>query len=252
MTQALMYERLLLKLSGEALMGEQGFGIDTAVLQYMADEVAQVHALGAQIAIVIGGGNFLRGKTTAAAGMDRAQADYMGMLATVMNALALQDALETAGLITRVQTGIAMQSVAEPFIRRRAIRHLEKGRVVLLAAGTGNPFFTTDTAAALRAVELHCDVLIKATKVDGVYDADPVKDPHARRFAEVSYMRALTMGLAVMDGAALSLCRENNLPIVVCNMYAPGNIAAVVRGEATGTLVREMPPGEEYRWAEAR
>ncbi|HEY7021547.1 MAG TPA: UMP kinase [Ktedonobacterales bacterium] len=251
MTPALTYERLLLKLSGEALMGEQGFGIDTAVLQYMADEVAQVHALGAQVAIVIGGGNFLRGKTAAATGVDRAQADYMGMLATVMNALALQDALETAGLITRVQTGIPMQSVAEPFIRRRAIRHLEKGRVVILAAGTGNPFFTTDTAAALRAVELHCDVLIKATKVDGVYDADPVKDPQARRFAEVSYMRALTMGLAIMDGAALSLCRENNMPIVVCNVFASGNIALVARGEETGTLVRDLPDGAEYRWAEA-
>jgi uridylate kinase len=251
MTPALRYERLLLKLSGEALMGEQGFGIDTAVLQYMADEVAQVHAVGAQVAIVIGGGNFLRGKTAAAAGVDRAQADYMGMLATVMNALALQDALETAGLITRVQTGIPMQSVAEPFIRRRAIRHLEKGRVVILAAGTGNPFFTTDTAAALRAVELHCDVLIKATKVDGVYDADPVKDPHARRFAEVSYMRALTMGLAIMDGAALSLCRENGMPIVVCNMFTPGNIARVASGEETGTLVRDLPDGAEYRWAEA-
>jgi uridylate kinase len=150
-----------------------------------------------------------------------------------------------------VQTGIPMQSVAEPFIRRRAIRHLEKGRVVILAAGTGNPFFTTDTAAALRAVELHCDVLIKATKVDGVYDADPVKNPQARRFAEVSYMRALTMGLAIMDGAALSLCRENNLPIVVCNMFAPGNIARVARGESTGTLVRDLPDGAEYRWADS-
>src|SRR5258707_5072213 len=175
MAPALAYQRILLKLSGEALMGEQGFGIDPDVLQYLADELVRVHALGAQIAIVIGGGNFLRGKMAAATGMDRAQADYMGMLATVMNALALQDALEHAGVPTRVQTAIEMPSVAEPFIRRRAIRHLEKGRIVILAAGTGNPFFTTDSAAALRAVELDCQVLIKATKVDGVYDADPLK-----------------------------------------------------------------------------
>ena len=178
MTATTVYQRVLLKLSGEALMGEQGYGIDAAVLQYIADELAQVHALGVQIAIVIGGGNILRGKTAAASGMDRAQADYMGMLATVINALALQDALERAGSSTRVQTGIEMPSVAEPFIRRRAIRHLEKGRIVILAAGTGNPFFTTDTAAALRAIELNCEVLLKATKVDGVYDADPMRNPH--------------------------------------------------------------------------
>ena len=236
------YERLLLKLSGEALMGEQGYGIDTAVLQYIADELAQVHALGAQIAIVIGGGNILRGKTAAATGMDRAQADYMGMLATVINALALQDALETAGLITRVQTGIAMPSVAEPFIRRRAIRHLEKGRVVILAAGTGNPFFTTDTAAALRAVELHCEVLMKATKVDGVYDADPVRRPEGAALREVSYMRALTMGLAVMDSTALSLCSDNQpAHRRLRSCIAPGNIARVARGEPTGTLVHDLP-----------
>jgi uridylate kinase len=189
----------------------------------------------------------------AARGMDRAQADYMGMLATVMNALALQDALEHAGVPTRVQTAIEMPSVAEPFIRRRAIRHLEKDRIVILAAGTGNPFFTTDSAAALRAVELDCQVLIKATKVDGVYDADPMKAPGARRFAELSYMRALTMGLAVMDAAALSLCMENSLPIVVCNMHVAGNIEAIVRGERRGTLVHAMPEGDEQmRWAEAR
>jgi len=246
----LHYGRILLKLSGEALMGEQGFGIDPAMLQYLADELAGVSALGAQIAIVIGGGNFVRGKTTAEKGMDRAQADYMGMLATVMNALALQDVLEHAGVQTRVQTAIAMPSVAEPFIRRRAIRHLEKGRAVILAAGTGNPFFTTDTAAALRAVELDCRVLIKATKVDGVYNADPLRDPSARRFREVGYTRALSMDLAVMDAAALSLCRENALPIVVCDMRVSGNIGAIVRGEPRGTLVHDMPPGADMRWAE--
>jgi uridylate kinase len=233
-------------------MGEQGFGIDPAVLEYLADELAQVHALGAEVAIVIGGGNFVRGKITAAKGMDRAQADYMGMLATVMNALALQDALEHNGLDTRLQTGISMPSIAEPFIRRRAARHLEKGRVVILAAGTGNPYFTTDTAAALRAVELRCQVLLKATKVNGVYDADPLITPSARRFREISYMRALNMGLAVMDGAALSLCMENALPIVVCDMHIPGNIAAIVRGEPRGTLVHSMPPGADMRWADGR
>jgi len=252
MAPALVYQRILLKLSGEALMGEQGFGIDPDVLQFLADELARVHAQGARIAIVIGGGNFLRGKMAAARGMDRAQADYMGMLATVMNALALQDALEHTGVATRVQTAIEMPSVAEPFIRRRAIRHLEKGRIVILAAGTGNPFFTTDSAAALRAVELDCQVLIKATKVDGVYDADPLTTPGARRFAELSYMRALNMGLAVMDAAALSLCMENHLPIVVCNMHVRGNIEAIVRGERRGTLVHDMPEGEQSRWAEPR
>jgi len=243
------YGRILLKLSGEALMGEQGYGIDTAVLQYIADEVQRAHMLGVQIAIVIGGGNILRGKTAAAAGMDRAQADYMGMLATVINALALQDALEHVGLSTRVQTGIEMPSVAEPFIRRRAIRHLEKGRVVILAAGTGNPHFTTDTAAALRAIELHCEVLLKATKVDGVYDDDPMRNPQARRFRELSYMRALNMGLAVMDATALSLCKENDLPIIVFDLHTPQNIEAVVRGERRGTLVHAMPDDDDAHWA---
>jgi uridylate kinase len=237
MTPALRYERLLLKLSGEALMGEQGFGIDTAVLQYVADEVAQVHALGAQIAIVIGGGNFLRGKTTAAAGMDRAQADYMGMLATVMNALALQDALEATGLITRVQTGIPMQSVAEPFIRRRAIRHLEKGRVVLLAAGTGNPFFTTDTAAALRALEIGAEAILMAKNdVRGVYDGDPREDPEAEFLPELTHLQAIERGLKVMDTTALSLCMDNRLPIYVFALE-PGNIRRVVHGERVGTIV---------------
>ncbi|HEX2349234.1 MAG TPA: UMP kinase [Ktedonobacterales bacterium] len=251
MTTTTVYQRILLKLSGEALMGEQGYGIDAAVLEFIADELKQAHALGVQIAIVIGGGNILRGKTAAASGMDRAQADYMGMLATVINSLALQDALERAGMETRVQTGIDMPSIAEPFIRRRAIRHLEKGRLVILAAGTGNPFFTTDTAAALRAVELNCGVLLKATKVDGVYDDDPMRNPKARRFAEVSYMKALTMGLAVMDGAALSLCNDNHLPIVVFDLETPGQILAVTRGERRGTLVHDLPGKAESIWAEA-
>ena len=250
MTATTVYQRILLKLSGEALMGEQGYGIDAAVLQYIADELKQTHALGIQIAIVIGGGNILRGKT-AASGMDRAQADYMGMLATVINSLALQDALERAGMETRVQTGINMPAIAEPFIRRRAIRHLEKERIVILAAGTGNPFFTTDTAAALRAVEMNCQVLLKATKVDGVYDDDPMRNPHARRFAEISYMKALTMGLAVMDGAALSLCNDNHLPIVVFDLETPGQILAVARGERRGTLVHELPDAKDAIWASA-
>ncbi|HKS71016.1 MAG TPA: UMP kinase [Ktedonobacterales bacterium] len=243
------YKRVLLKLSGEALMGEQGYGIDTDILGYIADELAPVIQGGTEVAIVIGGGNILRGKTAAAAGMDRAQADYMGMLATAINALALQDALESRGIPTRVQTGISMPEVAEPFIRRRAIRHLEKGRAVILAAGTGNPFFTTDTAAALRAVELDCQVLLKATKVDGVYTADPFRDQNARRFAEIGYMRALNMGLEVMDSTALSLCKDNKLPIVVFNLHEPGNIAAIVRGERRGTLVRAMPEGNDAQWA---
>ena len=251
MAPATTYQRVLLKLSGEALMGEQGYGIDTAVLKYLADELVQVHALGVEVAIVIGGGNIWRGKPAAEGGMmDRAQADYMGMLATVINALALQDALEKEGLDTRVQTGIDMPSVAEPFIRRRAIRHLEKGRIVILAAGTGNPYFTTDTAAALRAVELNCQVLLKATKVDGVYNDDPLRNPNARRFSEVSYMRALTMGLNVMDSTALSLCNDNQLPIVVFDLADPGSVAAIVRGEQRGTLVHALPSERDHVWAE--
>jgi uridylate kinase len=251
MTPATSYQRVLLKLSGEALMGEQGYGIDTGVLKYLADELVQVHALGVEVAIVIGGGNIWRGKPAAEGGMmDRAQSDYMGILATVINALALQDALEKAGLDTRVQTGIEMPSVAEPFIRRRAIRHLEKGRVVILAAGMGNPYFTTDTPAALRAVELHCQVLLKATNIDGVYNDDPKRNPNARRFRELSYMRALTMGLTVMDSTALSLCKDNKLPIVVFDVSEPGNVAAIVRGEQRGTLVHDLPDGEDAIWAE--
>jgi uridylate kinase len=245
---ALQYSRLLLKLSGEALMGEQGYGIDAAVLQRIAGEVSQAHELGVELAIVIGGGNIMRGETAAARGMDRAQADYMGMLATVINALALQDALEQAGLVTRVQTGIDMPNVAEPFIRRRAIRHLEKGRVVILAAGTGNPYFTTDTAAALRAVELNCAVLLKATKVDGVYEDDPITHPTARKFAEISYMRALNMGLRVMDSTALALCKDNHLPIVVFSLADSGAVAAIAGGEARGTRVRDMAGEDDVRW----
>jgi uridylate kinase len=250
MTPAVTYQRVLLKLSGEALMGEQGYGIDPSVLQYIADEVVDVHRLGTQLAIVIGGGNILRGKTAASAGMDRAQADYMGMLATVINALALQDALEHAGLITRVQTGIDMPAIAEPFIRRRAIRHLERERVVILAAGTGNPYFTTDTAAALRAVELHCQVLLKATKVDGVYDDDPGHNLRARRFRELDYMRALNMGLAVMDSTSLSLCKDNHLPIFVFDLNTHGNVAAIVQGQHRGTLIHAMPEGANAVWAD--
>jgi uridylate kinase len=249
MTATTAFRRILLKLSGEALMGEQGYGIDASVLQYIASEVQKASSLGVQIAIVIGGGNILRGKTAAASGMDRAQADYMGMLATVINSLALQDALETAGIQTRVQTGISMPSVAEPFIRRRAVRHLEKGRIVILAAGTGNPYFTTDTAAALRAIELDCQLLLKATKVDGVYNDDPARNPQARRYREISYIKALTMGLAVMDGAALSLCRDNHLPVVVFDLETPGNIVAVATGERRGTLVREMTGEQDFIWA---
>jgi uridylate kinase len=249
MTATTAYQRILLKLSGEALMGEQGYGIDASVLQYIATELRQAHNLGVQIAIVIGGGNILRGKTAAASGMDRAQADYMGMLATVINSLALQDALESAGMETRVQTGISMPSVAEPFIRRRAIRHLEKGRIVILAAGTGNPYFTTDTAAALRAIELDCQLLLKATKVDGVYNDDPAHNPNARRYSEISYIKALTMGLAVMDGAALSLCRDNHLPVVVFDLETPGHILAVAKGERRGTLVHEMTREQDSIWA---
>lgn len=249
MMPAMKYQRLLLKLSGEALMGEQGHGIDPLVLQYIADEVVQVHTLGAQIAIVIGGGNILRGKTAASAGMDRAQADYMGMLATVINALALQDALEHGGLSTRVQTGIEMPAVAEPFIRRRAIHHLERERVVILAAGTGNPYFTTDTAAALRAVELHCQVLLKATKVDGVYEDDPRQNSSARRFRELDYMRALNMELAVMDSTSLSLCKDNHLPIFVFDLHTHGNVAAIVQGQHRGTLIHSMLEGSNAVWS---
>jgi uridylate kinase len=237
---SLAYQRILLKLSGEALCLHRGYGIDAETVRRIAGEVQKVHALGVEIAVVIGGGNIWRGADAAATGIDRATADYMGMLATVMNSLAMQDAMEKLGMVTRVQTAIEMPPVAEPFIRRRAVRHLEKGRIVILAAGSGNPFFTTDTAAALRAVELNAQVLLKATKVDGVYNDDPMRNPNARKFEELSYMRALNMGLKVMDSTALSLCKDNHLPIVVFNLNEEGALENILCGKKRGTLVHDM------------
>jgi uridylate kinase len=230
------FRRIVLKLSGEALAGGQGYGIDPEVLARIAQEIRGVADLGVQIAIVIGGGNIFRGIAASAGGMDRATADYMGMLATVINALALQDALEKAGLQTRVLSAIEMRAMAEPYIRRRAIRHLEKGRVVIFAAGTGNPFFTTDTAGALRAVEIGADVIMKATKVDGIYSADPKKHA-AERLTKISYVEVLNRGLQVMDTTAISLCMENKLPIVVFDLTVVGNIRRIVLGEPVGSLV---------------
>ena len=225
------YKRILLKLSGEALAGEQGYGIDPAVLERIRAEVRLVHDLGVEIAIVIGGGNIFRGLQASASGMDRASADYMGMLATVINGLALQHTLEQGGLMTRVQSAIDMPAVAEPYIRRRAIRHLEKGRIVIFAAGTGNPFFTTDTAAALRAVEIGAEVILKATKVDGIYSSDPLIDPQAVRLPKVTYIEVLNRGLRVMDTTAISLCMDNKLSIGVFNLSTPGNLLRIVMGE---------------------
>ena len=235
---ALAYRRVLVKLSGEALMGGQSYGIDRAVAGQIAREISEIRALRVELAIVIGGGNIFRGVAASAAGMDRVQADYMGMLATVINALALQDALEAEGVSTRVLTAIEMRSVAEPFIRRRAIRHLEKGRVVVFAAGTGNPYFTTDTAAALRAMEIKAEVILKATKVDGIYSADPVTDPGATKFDTLSYLDVLDRRLKVMDATAVSLCMDNKLPIIVFNLRQPGNMKRAILGEAIGTTVR--------------
>jgi uridylate kinase len=232
------YNRILLKLSGEALMGEQAFGIDPGVAAQVAREIGEIQQLGVQTAVVIGGGNLFRGLAASARGMDRATADYMGMLATVINALALQDALERESVMTRVVTAIEMRAVAEPFIRRRAVRHLEKGRVVVFAAGTGNPYFTTDTAAALRAMEIKADVILKGTKVDGVYTADPMEHPDATRFDEITYLQVLEQGLKVMDATAISLCMDNRLPIVVFNLRTGGNLKRVVMGESVGSLVR--------------
>jgi uridylate kinase len=232
------YKRVLLKLSGEALMGSQPFGIDERVVAVIADEVREVWSMGVQIAIVIGGGNIIRGLAASHRGIERVTGDYMGMLATVINALALQDALEKRGVDTRVLTAIDIREVAEPFIRRRAIRHLEKGRLVIFAAGTGNPFFTTDSAAALRANEIHADVVLKATNVDGIYTADPNRDPKAELLPLVTYQQLLERNLQVMDAAAISLCRENDLPIVVFKLLEPGNIRRVVCGERVGSLVR--------------
>ncbi len=234
-----MYRRVLLKLSGEALMGEQRFGIDEPVVVTIADEVREVHALGVEIAIVIGGGNIIRGLAASHRGIDRVTGDHMGMLATVINALALQDALEKRGVTTRVQTAIDIRAVAEPFVRRRAIRHLEKGRVVIFGAGTGNPFFTTDSAAALRANEIHAEVLLKATQVDGIYTADPNLDPQAQLLPKLTYQQVLERNLRVMDAAAISLCRENHIPIAVFNLMTPGNIRRVVCGETVGSVVVE-------------
>src|SRR5580698_765017 len=235
-----VYQRVLLKLSGEALMGNREYGLDNDMVRAIATDIRDVIAMGVQVCTVIGGGNIFRGVSGAAAGMERAQADYMGMLATVVNALAMQSALEKCGVPTRVQSAIPMSSVCEPYIRRRAERHMEKGRVVVFAAGTGNPFFTTDTAAALRAAEMHCDTLLKGTQVDGVYSADPRKVPDAVRFERLTYLEVLSKDLQVMDAAAISLARENRLPIVVFNIHAPGAFAAVVRGEGRFTRIIEL------------
>jgi uridylate kinase len=233
----LRYRRILLKLSGEALLGDRQYGVDPAVCAFIAKQVHEIHGLGVQVGIVVGGGNIFRGLAASARGMDRATGDYIGMLATVMNGLALQDALERAGVPTRVMTAIAMNEVAEPYIRRRAIRHLEKGRVALFVAGTGNPYFTTDTAAALRAVEINAEILLKATKVDGVYDRDPMAHPDARRYAHLEYADLLRDQLRVLDSTAVSLCMENDLPIVVFDLNQPDNITRVAVGEAVGTLI---------------
>jgi uridylate kinase len=239
MTQPAVYKRVLLKLSGEALMGRREFGLDNEMVGAIASDIKAVVAMGVEVSVVIGGGNIFRGVSGAASGMDRAQADYMGMLATVMNALAVQSALEKRDVATRVQSAIPMASVCEPYIRRRAERHMEKGRVVIFAAGTGNPFFTTDTAAALRAAEMKCDALLKGTQVDGVYSADPRKVHGATRYEQLSYLDVLANDLGVMDAAAISLARENHLPIIVFNIHAPGAFAQVMRGEGAFTKIVE-------------
>jgi uridylate kinase len=237
------FERILLKLSGEALAGEQGYGIDPPVLDRIAEEIREIHVLGVEIAIVVGGGNIFRGLQASASGMDRASADYMGMLATVINALALQHVLEKAGFVTRVQSALEMPAVAEPYIRRRAMRHLEQGRIVIFAAGTGNPFFTTDTAAALRGVEIGADVILKATKVDGIYSSDPVLDPAAVRLPHVTYIEVLNRGLRVMDTTAISLCMDNKLPIGVFDLTTPGNLRRIVTGvPGVGSFVGASEP----------
>jgi uridylate kinase len=231
------YSRVLLKLSGEALMGEQSYGIDPKVATQIATDIGEIQQLGVQVGVVIGGGNIFRGLAASARGMDRATGDYMGMLATVINALALQDALEKIGVTTRVATAIDMRAVAEPFIRRRAVRHLEKGRVVVLAAGTGNPYFTTDTAAALRAMEMRAEVILKGTKVDGIYTADPMIDKTATRYERISYLDVIGQSLRVMDSTAITLCMDNKLPIIVFNLRKPGNLRRVIMGESVGTTV---------------
>jgi uridylate kinase len=233
------YRRILLKLSGEALLGEKSFGIDRAFTDYLAHEIKQVHTLGVQVSAVVGGGNIFRGVSETAQGMDRVSADYMGMLATVINGVALQDALERAGMMTRVMSAIEMREVAEPFLRRRAIRHLEKERVVIFAGGTGNPYFSTDTAAALRAMEIKAEIILKGTKVDGIYDADPMKDPGARKFDHLTYFDVLQKGLKVMDTTAISLCMENSLPIIVYNLKQKGGLKKILTGGKVGTMVKE-------------
>jgi uridylate kinase len=235
----LKYKRIVLKVSGEALAGDQGYGISPEVIGFVAGEIEAVHALGVQIAVVVGGGNIFRGLAATAAGMDRATADYMGMLATVLNGLALQDALEKRWVDTRVQSAMEMREVAEPFIRRRAIRHLEKGRVVIFVGGTGNPYFSTDTAAALRAIEIGAEIVFKATKVDGVYTADPLQDATAQKFEELSYIEVLSQKLKVMDSTAISLCMDNRFPIVVFNLHERGRLKGLVLGERVGTIVKE-------------
>ncbi len=233
----LKYNRVLLKLSGEMLAGDRGFGIDPPVVDRLTDEVKGLHEMGVALGLVVGGGNIVRGTIASRQGMDRVSADYMGMLATIINAMALQDMLERKGVETRVMTAIRMEELAEPYIRRRAMRHLEKGRVVLFAGGTGNPYFSTDTAAVLRAIEMEADVIIKATKVDGVYTADPELDPNATFLPEISFHEVVTRQLGVMDAPAVSLCRENGLPIIVLDLARSGSVAAAIRGEAVGTLV---------------
>lgn len=239
MSKAPKYKRVLLKLSGEALAGDNGYGINVDVLKYVAHQIRAVMDTGVELGVVIGGGNIFRGVAAAAGGMDRASSDYMGMLATVINALALQDMLEKEGVFCRVQSAIEMHELAEPYIRRRATRHLEKKRVVIFAAGTGNPFFTTDTAAALRAVEIGADVIIKATKVDGIYDKDPAKHKNAVMFKELSYIDVLNKNLKVMDSTAITLCMDNELPIITCNLSKEGNIKKVIMGEKVGTIVKD-------------
>jgi len=235
----LRYRRILLKLSGEALMGGGSYGIDPEVVRVLSDEIAVIHAMGVELALVVGGGNIFRGVEAATTGMDRVTGDHMGMLATLINSLALQDALEQRSVTTRVLSAIEIRQVAEPFIRRRALRHLEKGRVIILAAGTGNPYFTTDSAAALRAMEIKAEVLLKATKVDGIYTADPLKDPTARMIKKVGYLEVLEKGLRVMDTTAISLCMDNSLPIVIFNVKTPGNVRRIVTGEDIGSIVSE-------------
>jgi uridylate kinase len=236
----LTYRRVLLKVSGEALMGERDYGLDPAMIERIADEIGSVHALGVELSLVIGGGNIYRGLAGAAVGMERASGDYMGMLATVINSLAMQNALEHRDIATRVQSAISMQAICEPYIRRRALRHLEKGRVVIFAGGTGNPYFTTDTAAALRASEMGCDALLKATKVDGVYDADPMLVPGAHRFERLDYREVLARDLQVMDAAAISVARENRIPILIFSIFENGGFAQVVQGRGRYTVIEEV------------